>query len=158
MKPTKLAPERELLLKSLEKKLSPQEQQRLEEYMKARPALRSEYEELTATSNLLASTDKPSFKPFFADRVMKQVFSDNLLESSDYFFKQLAHLFLRFAFAASVVAVLLGAYNVMSNKEVSNNGDSIIENVFSLPDASLKTITQNTTIISYQDISDDHSN
>ncbi len=157
MKPMKLVPEKELLLRSLNTKLSDEDQKRLDEYLKANPALRSEADELASIQKMMTSVESSSFKLFFSDRVMKRMLPDAVFDGSEYFFKQLAHLFLRFAFAASVIAVLLGAYNVMSNKNISK-GDSIIENVFSLPDASLTSITQNTTIISYQDISDDHAN
>lgn len=157
MKPMKLVPEKELLLRSLNKKLSEKDQKKLDEYLEADPALRSEAEQLASIQNLMTASVPSSFRPYFSDRVMKRMFSNVVFDSGEYFIKQLTHMFLRFAFVASVVAVLLGAYNVMSNKEISN-GDSIIENVFSLPDASLTSITQNTTIISYQDTSDDHAN
>ena len=157
MKPMKLVPEKELLLRSLNKKLSEGDRKKLDKYLETDPALRSEADELASIQKMMTSSEKSSFKPFFSDRVMKRMFPGTVYDGSEFLFKQLAHMFLRFAFAASVIAVLLGAYNVMSNKNISN-GDSIIENVFSLPDASLTSITQNTTIISYQDISDDHSN
>ena len=157
MKPTKLTTERKLMLRSLDNELSALDKQQLEGYLKMNPVLRSEYDDLKSVRNVLSYAGKPSFSPYFTDRVMKRVFSQSMQESSDYLFKQLTHLFLRFAFVASVVAVLLGAYNVMSNRDLSNN-DSIIKNVFSLPDASITSVAQNTNIISYQDIKDDNSN
>lgn len=157
MKPMNVSPERELMLKALEHSLTSSEEELLYEYFQEIPGLRQEYEEFVSLQEILKTAEKPSFKPFFEDRVIRRAFPKVLKANAQDFYLYLSQLFKRLALTAIVLAVLLGSYNILSNTS-STSEDSILETVFSIPSTTISAAAPNTTIISYQGIGNDNTN
>jgi len=110
----------ELLYRSFDYRLNEEEQMQLDEALVASPDLQAEKKRIEALRNELTSGRTESFKPFFAERVMKKI--DTLEESEkglEQLFESMQYFFRRVAVAAAVVVVLLVAYNLKTGDEIS---------------------------------------
>jgi len=151
----KLTYERELILKALEDNLSAEESRRLQSLFEASPKLKEEYNDLLNTQQMIAWAKYDSFKPYFADRVLKRLRGETDSIFSDDFYISLVHNFYRLAFTVLLLVMLLGSYNIFSADNTSND-QPVIESVIALPPMSV--INTNTTILNYKVFNNENTN
>jgi hypothetical protein len=153
----KLTYERKLMLKSLEDNLSSGEEEQLQALFKESPSLKRDFEELRQTHVLVATAKEESFKPYFADRVLKRFNKEQLSIFTDESYNYLVHMFYRFAFTAFIVAMLLGSYNLFSTQDSTSAEQPFIESVIALPPLSINDASSNITLLNNEVINYDEN-
>ena len=121
--------ELDLLYRSLDASLTPEEQSRLDAALRRDPGLRDEYERLVRMRSLVENQESPSFRADFSHRVMERLAAESAARSVSYpggeatleFEDALSLMFRKVAVAASVAAVLLLTYNLATSESVSIN-------------------------------------
>jgi len=121
--------ELDLLYRSLDASLTPEEQNRLDAALRRDPGLRDEYERLVRMRSLVENQESPSFRADFSHRVMERLAAESTARSVSYpggeatleFEDALSLMFRKVAVAASVAAVLLLTYNLATSESVSIN-------------------------------------
>lgn len=121
--------ELDLLYRSLDSSLTSVEQSRLDAAMRRDPGLRDEYERLVRLRSLVENQESPSFRADFSQRVMERLAaepeagsaSNPAGETTLAFEDALSHMFRKVAVAASIAAVLLLTYNLVTSESVSIN-------------------------------------
>lgn len=121
--------ELDLLYRSLDSSLTPVEQSRLDAAMRRDPGLHDEYERLVRLRSLVENQESPSFRADFSQRVMERLAAESTAgpasnpvdETTLAFGDALSHMFRKMAVAASVAAVLLLTYNLVTSESVSIN-------------------------------------
>lgn len=124
----------ELLYKSFDASLTPNEQEELERALIDSEQLREEKEKLTQMRESISSTAKNSFNPFFANRVMQRITSQKKESNEELFFESLISLFRPMAIAAVLLVVVLTSYNLVTDNFFSSQ-DSPPLSELSLEDA-----------------------
>ena len=126
-----------LLYRSFDSKLNKKEQNQLNIALKRSAQLRREKELITTQRKALSATGEQSFKPFFAERVIKQITSqkENGLEA---FYEAIKHVFRRFAVVGALVMLILVTYNLsigdnFSQEEAFYASDLTYEELQQLP-------------------------
>ena len=126
-----------LLYRSFDSKLNKKEQNQLNIALKKSPHLRREKELITTQRKALSDMGGQSFKPFFAERVIKQITSqkENGLEA---FYEAIKHVFRRFAVVGALVMLILVTYNLsigdnFSQEEAFYASDLTYEELQQLP-------------------------
>ncbi len=111
----------ELLYRSFDDRLSPDEQQELDAALAASEELQKEKERISALRSAVSSSGSASFEPFFADRVIQRIHSEKNQQSNgvENFFESLLWAFRRIAIAGAVAVILLFAANLSQGKELS---------------------------------------
>ena len=115
------AEHRELLLRATLNELSPEEATRVQELLTRDPDARSELERLGRLDQIMKQAPRPSFAPFFANRVMQRIRSERSAQQTASLAESLAWLFYRAAPAAVAVAAALFAFNVFSGRQESQS-------------------------------------
>jgi anti-sigma factor RsiW len=127
----------DLLYRSFDGTLKPEEEKELEEALANSQELRKEKERITNMRSALSTSAVKSFRPFFAERVMHAITSaagqKNGLEQ---FFESLQFAFRRVAVMSATVVLLLAAFNVIKNGEVS------IAGALGMPQESLEEVLE----------------
>ena len=121
--------ELDLLYRSLDASLTPEEQSRLDAALRHDPGLRDEYERLVRLRSQVENQETPSFRSDFSQRVMERLAAESAARSVSYpggeatleFEDALSLMFRKVAVAASVAAVLLLTYNLATSESVSIN-------------------------------------
>ena len=121
--------ELDLLYRSLDASLTPEEQSRLDAALRRDPGLRDEYERLVRMRSLVENQESPSFRADFSHRVMERLAAESAARSVSHpggeatleFEDALSLMFRKVAVAASVAAVLLLTYNLATSESVSIN-------------------------------------
>ena len=121
--------ELDLLYRSLDASLTPEEQSRLDAALRRDPGLRDEYERLVRMRSLVENQESPSFRADFSHRVMERLAAESAARPVSYpggeatleFEDALSLMFRKVAVAASVAAVLLLTYNLATSESVSIN-------------------------------------
>lgn len=127
----------ELLYRSLDGKLSGEEQRQLEEALADSPELRKEKERIMAIRSAISASAARSFRPFFAERVMRRITSaGEKRRSAEVFFESLQYAFRRVAVVGAMVIVILAAYNFLKTGDVSVAG------VFGMPQETLEEVLE----------------
>lgn len=119
--------ELDLLYRSLDASLTPEEQSRLDAALRRDPGLRDEYERLVRLRGLVETQESPSFRADFSQRVMERLAAESAArpatinegETTTDFEDALPPMFRKVAVAASVAAVLLLTYNLATSESVS---------------------------------------
>jgi hypothetical protein len=128
-----------LLYRSFDDELNPEEKEQLIEALKGSDELRKEKEQILAQRQALAASSAPSFKPFFPERVMSRIESlkkkKNGFES---FHETLLLMFRRFAFLGFAILLLLLIYNlqtgdILSTEDIMFASDFTFEEILNLP-------------------------
>jgi hypothetical protein len=128
-----------LLYRSFDDELNEKEREQLEKALKKSKELQEEREQIIAQRQALAASSEPSFKPFFAERVMNRIESlgrrNNGLES---FYEILLLMFRRFAVIGAALLLLLLIYNlqtgdILSSEEMMFASDFTFEEFLNLP-------------------------
>ena len=110
-----------LLYRSFDDELNEQEREQLEKALKESKELQKEREQILAQRQALAASSAPSFKPFFAERVMSRIETlgrkNNGFES---FYQTLLLIFRRFAIVGAGILLLLLIYNLQTGDILSS--------------------------------------
>jgi hypothetical protein len=107
--------------------------------MKQSEELRLERDRILAQRQALAESSKPSFTPFFAERVMSRI--ESLSEKKngiEAFYETLLMMFRRFALVGAAILIILLLYNLrtgdaLSTDEIFYTSDVAIEKIIDLP-------------------------
>ena len=111
---------RNLLLDSLERTLTPDEQAELDAALESSAELREERDQLLALQTTLADSTPQSFEPFFAARVMNRIEAEVHPESQlEVLFESMLSLFRKVAAVGAVAVIALVAYNLSTSDEIS---------------------------------------
>ena len=119
--------ELELLYRSLDASLTSRERSRLDAALRRDPGLRDEYERLVRLRSLVENQESPTFRADFSQRVMERLAAESAAmpasktgsEAMPGFEDALSLMFRKVAVAASVAAVLLLTYNLVTSETVS---------------------------------------
>lgn len=110
----------ELLYRSFDEELAPNERQRLDDALAKSAALREEKERMTAMRAMISDSSKKSFHPFFAEKVMRRL---RQAESDpETFLDSLISVFRPVAFAAIIILIMLISYNLNKTENYSLAG------------------------------------
>ena len=112
-----------LLYRYFDEKLTPAEQKQLEEALQHSKELQKEKNRLSSLRKLVATNSQQTFKPFFADRVMRRISQSSEKENrQEMFFDSLLSIFRPIAIGATVVLILIMSYNIIKTDQVSLAG------------------------------------
>jgi anti-sigma factor RsiW len=110
----------ELLYRSLDGVLTPDEQASLNEALAASEELRAEKRRLHAMRQAVAQSAADTFRPFFAARVMQRIArSAEPKQASESFFRGLVYTFRRVALAGAMIIAAFIIYNITASDEIS---------------------------------------
>lgn len=129
----------ELLYRSLDGELTPDEQASLNEALAASEELRAEKRRLHAIRQAVAQGAVDTFKPFFAARVMQRIAqAAEPRQASESFFGGLIYTFRRVALAGAMIIAAFIIYNITASDQISfttvlGAPEISIEEVFELP-------------------------
>lgn len=125
---------RELLYRSFDDDLSPEEKNQLKDALEKSAELRTEKEKLSHLRKEISGTTEKSFAPFFADRVMNRIYAEKEMKSysMDDFFNSLAWSFKRIALAASFAVILILAINLFKEENIS------LDSLLAMPQITVK--------------------
>jgi len=131
---------RELLYRSLDGELSPDEKKDLDAALAGSPGLRREREDLLTMRGLVKDSGARSFGPFFAARVMNTIRSEREEgPAGARFFESLLHAFRRVALVGAAIAAFLLIYNINQGGSISvaaafgTEEEATIEEVLTAP-------------------------
>ncbi len=110
----------ELLYRSFDQQLDPQQQQRLDEALAQSEELRAEQERIARMRAMISENRVPSFQPFFAEKVMRQIRGGETAQET--FWDSLISVFRPVAIAATILFIALLTYNLFKsdNKSLSS--------------------------------------
>jgi len=113
----------ELLYRSFDRQLTPEEQHRLDEALTHSQPLQEEKERIAALRQTVAGSAAQSIEPFFAERVMQRIQAKGKSRTSagDDFIGSLMWSFRRIALAGVIAVFLLLAGNIIQKGEISLN-------------------------------------
>lgn len=131
---------RELLYRSLDGELSPDEMTDLDAALDGSPELRQEREALLAMRGLVKDSAARSFGPFFAERVINNIRSEREEEvEGARFLESLLYMFRRVVLVGAAIAAFLLIYNFNQGGGVSmaaafgTDGEAAIEEILTAP-------------------------
>jgi len=119
----------ELLYRSFDKELNPNEQHQLEKALADSKELREEKERIANMRTMISDSGEHKFHPFFAEKVMRRIRAEQTQEN---FLDSLVHVFRPVAIAATVVLIALMSYNVLKSNDVS------VASAFAQPEVTLE--------------------
>lgn len=128
-----------LLYRSFDDDLNQEEKKQLKEALKNSEELRKEKEHILAQRQAVSQSVVRSFKPFFAQRVMKQIDALEEKENSlEIFYNSLKAMFWRFATVGAIGLIALILYNLgagegLSVKEAFYVSEITFEEILQLP-------------------------
>ena len=126
-----------LLYRSFDEDLEEKEQKLLEEALKNSEELRREKDKILAQRQAVSQSAAKSFKPFFAERVMRQIGAlgekENTLEN---FYESFKAMFWRFATVGAVGLIALILYNLVTGSSLP------LEEAFYVSDLTFEEILQ----------------
>jgi len=131
---------RTLLYRSFDGELKEKERKFLEKTLESSEELRRKKEDISHLRQAVADSTVKSFKPFFAERLMKRIVSaenkkEDFLEN---FYLSLKPIFKRLALVCSVIMLVLILYNLkigdaLSSEEVFYASEAAIEEIVQAP-------------------------
>jgi anti-sigma factor RsiW len=107
----------ELLYRSFDDKLTPAEQQRLDQALSDSKELREEKIRIAQMRTVISDSGQRSFQPFFAEKVMRRIREAKRTQES--FFDSLIEVFRPVAIAATILFIVLLAYNLFKSDNKS---------------------------------------
>ena len=128
----------ELLYRSFDEELAPQEAKDLREALAASEALRREKRRIEAMRRMVSASGRDTFKPFFAERVMRRLVELREGRNGATLGEWLARVFPRVALAGAAVAAGLVIFNLIKADGISLAGafgisEVPIEEILELP-------------------------
>jgi hypothetical protein len=111
----------DLLYESFDRELAPDERKRLDDALKSSDTLRHKKNMLEKMRRQLTSAGADaSFRPFFADRVMRAIHSQNETKTSvDPFWESLIGIFRPVAISVAIAVIVLLSYNIWRSQSIS---------------------------------------
>lgn len=128
-----------LLYRSFDDELNETETQRLKEALRQSDELRQVKDRILAQRQAIAEGPKPSFRPFFAERVMSRIASLSAKKNGlEAFYETLLAMFRRFALVGAAILIILLLVNLrsgdaLSTDEIFYTSDVAIEEIADLP-------------------------
>jgi hypothetical protein len=128
-----------LLYRSFDCELNGRERELLRVALEQSEELRREKERISTQRRALSASPKPSFEPFFAERVMSRIDSlDERKNGLEAFYETLLGMFRRFALVGAAVLIILLLVNLrtgdaLSTDEIFYTSDVAIEEIINLP-------------------------
>jgi len=113
---------KDLLYRSFDTDLDPQEKILLEDALSQSDEFRKEKEMIISLRANLRKGKETSFKPFFAERVMEKIRSSKRVDEDAQFFESLFVLFRPITIAAVVLIIIIAGYNITSTDRFSIEG------------------------------------
>ena len=129
----------ELLYRSLDDDLEAREQQQLERALEKSQDLRKEKELVIVQRKAVSDSTARSFKPFFAERVMRRIEeTQEKGASKESFYEAFQAAFQKFAVVGAVIMIFLIFLNLvigdsLSAEEVFYASDLTLESLYDLP-------------------------
>jgi hypothetical protein len=128
----------ELLYRSFDGELTPNENKILSSALNASLELREERERILEIRKTISSVKKPSFQPLFADRVIEKIFAlVNKPKRIESIFDTLFTAFRPLAIASILIILIFVSINMFNSKEVSiesafavSNAEATVEEAF----------------------------
>lgn len=112
----------DLLYRSFDSNLNPEEKKRLEEALSRSVELREEKEIITSLRINIDRGKTTSFEPFFADRVMEKIQTSKQVDENEQFFESLFVVFRPIAIAAAILIIIITGYNINMTGQFSIEG------------------------------------
>lgn len=135
----------ELLYRSFDDSLTPEEQKQLREALGGSKALRKEKKRIASLRKAVSDHAAESFEPFFAERVMQRIKHSRQAEKSpDLFFESLFAVFRPIAVGAVVLLIILLSYNIIKSDRLS------LASAFAEPEVSLEEAFDPTFVFSME--------
>ncbi len=113
---------RDLLYRSLDSELSPEEKKLLEQALSQSKQLKQEKEMISSLRKDIKRSKITSFQPYFADRVMENIRSSKQIDESEQFFESLFVFFRPIAITAAVLIIIIAGYNITTTGYFSIEG------------------------------------
>ncbi len=113
---------RDLLYRSFDSKLFPEEKKLLEQALSQSKQLKQEKEMITSLRDDIKRSKTTSFQPYFADRVMENIRSSKQIDESEQFFESLFVFFRPIAITAAVLIIIIAGYNITTTGHLSIEG------------------------------------
>ena len=132
----------ELLYRSFDDSLTPEEQRQLIDALSNSKALRDEKNRIVTMRKAVSGSAARSFKPFFAERVMQRI--ENIRQKQtkkDPFFESLLAVFRPVAMGAAILMIILLTYNMIKSDRLSLAG------AFAEPEVTLEEAFDPTTML-----------
>ncbi len=105
----------ELLYRSFDSKLKPDEQKEVDKALENSEELKSQKEEILKMRASLKQTEPQRFGYMFANKVMQKINGIEEESSDEIFFNSMISVFRPFAIAATFLLVFLVSYNMLSD-------------------------------------------
>jgi len=119
----------ELLYRSFDEELNPNEQHQLEQALALSKELKKEKERIAKMRTLVSNSGEQTFHPFFAEKVMRRIREKQTQEN---FLDSLVHVFRPIAIAATISLIGLMTYNVFKSDDIS------LASAFAQPEVTLE--------------------
>ena len=113
---------RDLLYRSFDSKLFPEEKKLLEQALSQSKQLKQEKEMISSLRKDIKRSKITSFQPYFADRVMENIRSSKQIDESEQFFESLFVFFRPIAITAAVLIIIIAGYNITTTGYFSIEG------------------------------------
>jgi hypothetical protein len=113
---------KDLLYRSFDLDLNPKEKKMLEEVLAQSKELQKEKEMIASLRLDIEESEKSSFNPGFADKVMNEIILSDQNSQNEQFFDSLYVLFRPIAIAATVLIIIIAGYNMSSTGQFSVEG------------------------------------
>lgn len=138
----------ELLYRSLDSQLDPEEQRRLADALAGDPSLQAEKKRIEQMRSAVAANAEDSFESGFADRVMNRIAAMETEETgTDLFDLSIMQVFKKVVVAGVAAALILVAANMYRNGDVSLNA------ALGIPSDSLEQIAESPLDAFLEDLS-----
>jgi anti-sigma factor RsiW len=113
----------DLLYRSFDGQLTPEEKQLLEKTLAQSKALQKEKERIVGLRKTISGSALQSFEPFFAERLMQRIQAERESQSAagEDFIGSLLWSFRRIALAGAIAVLLLLTSNIVQKGEISLN-------------------------------------
>ena len=122
---------RNLLYRSFDEDLTPEEKKGLIEALENSFELKQEKEQIVQLRKNIKEGKASSFKPFFAERVLNRIQASGKNREEETFFNSLFVLFRPVAIAAAVLTIFVAGYNI------ANSGNVSLEGALAIPEVTL---------------------
>ena len=126
----------ELLYRSFDDVLKPEEQKQLEKALVESVKLQEEKVRIAQLRTTISDSAAKSFKPFFAEKVIRKIKEQEGVQET--FFESLMYVFRPVAIAAVVLLITLVSYNLVKSDNIS------LASAFAEPEIGLEQVLEPT--------------
>ena len=136
---------KELLYRSFDTDLNPEEEEQLGLALRQSEELRIEKDRIAALRANIASGKSQSFEPFFAERVMGKLNDMGIKKEDEFFFEGLFAFFRPVAIAATILIIMVIGYNISSSGQIS------LEGALAVPEVTLDEVYDPTLTLAMEE-------